>query len=116
MDFPQDSIPEKKDPKDIKRSIYTKYKRRVEWTRHSLNTLIEYAELRLTEGGNIENRDETQKILEAAKTLQDCLPKQDIEKEAKELFKTFQAISKVLDLDVIPVEEIQEFLELKKDQ
>jgi len=115
VNFSQDLMLDKKDPKDIKRSIYTKYKRRVEWTRHSLDTLIEHAQLRLTEGGNIENREETQKILEAAKTLQDCLPKQDIGKEAKELFKTFQAISKALDVDVMSVEEIQQALESNKN-
>ena len=112
MDLSQNSMPDKKESLDKKRSIYQKYKRRIEWTRYSLDELIEYADLRLTEGGNIENRKETEKILAAAKALQDCLPERDIEKETKELFKTFQAISKALDTDmVITLEEIEQFLE-----
>lgn len=62
-------------PKDIKRSIREKYKRRVKWLAHAVEQFEFAAKDRLEEGGKIRNRPQTEELLEATDNLKALLAK-----------------------------------------
>lgn len=63
-----------KEPKDKPRSIREKYNRRLFNLRLTLEDYITHANERLTNGGNIRNREETEKILNKVQELKSILP------------------------------------------
>lgn len=74
LDFEKILNAEHKEPKDKKCSIREKYNRRLRSLSHVIEEYVFSANERLENGGNIRNRDETEKILNKAKELQDLIP------------------------------------------
>ena len=66
------------EPKDIKRSVRDKYKRRLQWLAHAIEQYEIAASERIKHGGKIRDRAEIDAILSAIEPLNIHLPK-DVE-------------------------------------
>ena len=86
-----------KTPKDIKRSIREKYKRRLNWLFHALDQYEIMAKERLQNGGNIINRKETEDILLKVSELKEMIPDPDLFRNEKEL--NFDRLNKIFGID-----------------
>lgn len=93
----------KAQPKNIKRSLRDKYKRRLNSLAHAVEELQSAANARLSDGGKIRDKDEVLKILQALDSLKNLLPEANLEldeetnKRLCELFNIdYQPITKTL--------------------
>lgn len=93
-----------KEPEDKTRSIREKYNRRLFNLRLILKDYIIHANERLINGGNIRNREETEKILNKAQELKSILP---ILKDEKVNIEAMNTICKTLGLEDLNEDEIK---------
>ncbi|UBB15425.1 hypothetical protein [Comamonas odontotermitis] len=87
-------------PKDIKRSIRNKYKRRLRWLAHAVEQYGFAATERIENGGNIRDREDIEAILKAIEPLKKFLPKQDERDE-----KANRSISEALGIEFTPLDK-----------
>lgn len=86
-------------PKDIKRSVRDKYNRRLQWLSHAIKQYEIAATDRIKNGGNIQDREEIDAILEAIEPIKKLLPKEATldEKTNRRLCELFNIEYKPLD-------------------
>ena len=88
-------------PKNLKRSIRDKYKRRLKNLAHAVEALNDAAKNRLSDGGKIRDKDDVLKILEALDSLKDLLPENDVELDEE----TNKKLSELFDIEYKPLDK-----------
>ncbi|MDP2101139.1 hypothetical protein [Tabrizicola sp.] len=66
-------------PKNLKRSLRDKYKRRLKNLAHAVEELQSAADALMSDGGKIRDKDEVLKILQALDSLKNLLPEANLE-------------------------------------
>ena len=90
----------KSDPKDIKRSVRDKYKRRLQWLAHAVEQYEIAASERIKHGGKITDRAEIDAILKTLEALKAYLP------EGLELDEeTNRRLCEFFDIEYVPLDK-----------
>lgn len=88
------------DPKDIKRSVRDKYKRRLKWLAHAVEQFEIAASERVKYGGKIRDRAEIDAILKAITPLKKLLPEEaELDEEAN------RKICEIFNIEYMPLDK-----------
>ena len=88
------------EPKDIKRSIRDKYKRRLQWLAHAVEQYELAASERIKHGGKIRDRTEIDAILKAIEPLKTYLPE-----DAGLDEETNRRLCELFNIDYVPLDK-----------
>lgn len=88
------------EPKDIKRSVRDRYKRRLQWLTHAVEQFEYSANERIKHGGNIKDRDEIEAILKVLDELKPLLPEDSGPDE-----ETNRKLSEFFNIKYVPLDK-----------